>query len=45
MAAPSKFAHGVYQAHRFDEMVEWYTRVFEASVRHRDERLAFLTAT
>lgn len=43
MAPPSKFAHVVYQTHRFDEMVEWYARVFEATVRHRDERLAFLT--
>jgi catechol-2,3-dioxygenase len=43
MAAPSKFAHVVYQTHRFEEMIDWYTRVFEASVRHRDERLAFLS--
>lgn len=43
MTAPSKFAHVVYQTHRFEEMIDWYTRVFEASVRHRDERLAFLS--
>jgi catechol-2,3-dioxygenase len=43
MAAPSKFAHVVYQTHRFEEMVDWYTRVFEASVRHQDEKLAFLS--
>ena len=43
MAAPSKFAHVVYQTHRFEEMINWYTRVFEASVRHRDDRLAFLS--
>jgi catechol 2,3-dioxygenase-like lactoylglutathione lyase family enzyme len=43
MAAPSKFAHVVYQTHRFEEMVDWYTRVFEATVRHRDDKLAFLT--
>ena len=43
MAAPSKFAHVVYQTHRFEEMIDWYTRVFEASVRHRDEKLAFLS--
>jgi 3-hydroxy-9,10-secoandrosta-1,3,5(10)-triene-9,17-dione monooxygenase len=43
MAAPSKFAHVVYQTHRFEEMIEWYTRVFEATVRHRDDKLAFLS--
>lgn len=43
MTAPSKFAHVVYRTHRFEEMIDWYTRVFEASVRHRDERLAFLS--
>ena len=43
MVAPSKFAHVVYQTHRFEEMIDWYTRVFEARVQHRDERLAFLT--
>jgi catechol-2,3-dioxygenase len=43
MARPSKFAHVVYQTHRFEEMIEWYTRVFEATVRHRDNRLAFLS--
>lgn len=29
MAKPSKFAHVVYQTRRFDEMVEWYQKVFE----------------
>lgn len=43
MAAPSKFAHVVYKTHQFDEMIAWYTRVFDASVVHRDDRLAFLT--
>ena len=43
MAAPSKFAHVVYQTHRFEEMIDWYTRVFEATVRHRDDKLAFLS--
>src|SRR6185369_8879766 len=32
-----------YNTHRYDEMIEWYLRVFEAHVQHRDERLAFLT--
>jgi catechol-2,3-dioxygenase len=43
MAAPSKFAHIVYRTHCFGEMIDWYTRVFEARVRYRDERFAFLS--
>ncbi len=43
MVAPSKFAHIVYNTHRFEEMVDWYARVFEARIQHRDARLAFLT--
>ena len=43
MTAPSKFAHVVYKTHRFAEMIDWYTYVFEAHVRHRDEQLAFLS--
>ncbi|HZD26496.1 MAG TPA: VOC family protein [Alphaproteobacteria bacterium] len=43
MVAPSKFAHVVYNTHRYDEMIDWYARVFEARVQHRDDRLAFLT--
>ncbi len=43
MAAPSKFAHVVFNTHRYDEMIAWYLEVFEARVQHRDDRLAFLT--
>jgi catechol-2,3-dioxygenase len=43
MAAPSKFAHVVYNTHRYEEMIEWYTKVFEAHLVHRDDRLAFMT--
>jgi len=43
MAVPSKFAHVVYKTHKYDEMVDWYITVFNATVRHRDERLAFLS--
>ena len=43
MAAPTKFAHVVYQTHRFEEMIDWYTQVFEATVRHKDDKLAFLS--
>jgi catechol 2,3-dioxygenase-like lactoylglutathione lyase family enzyme len=41
--APSKFAHVVYKTHRLAEMVDWYIRVFNAKVQHRDDNLAFLT--
>jgi catechol 2,3-dioxygenase-like lactoylglutathione lyase family enzyme len=41
--APSKFAHVVYKTRRFNELVDWYIKVFNARVQHRDERLAFLT--
>ncbi|MEQ9639153.1 MAG: VOC family protein [Alphaproteobacteria bacterium] len=43
MVAPSKFAHVVYNTHRYEEMIDWYTKVFEARVQHRDGKLAFLT--
>ena len=43
MASPSKFAHVVFNTHRYAEMIDWYVRVFEARVQHRGERLAFLT--
>lgn len=43
MVAPTKFAHIVYNTHRFEEMIGWYARVFEARTQHRDDRLAFLT--
>lgn len=43
MSAPTKFAHVVYNTHRYDEMIDWYLKVFEARVQHRDDRLAFLT--
>ena len=43
MVAPSKFAHVVFNTHRYDMMIDWYAEVFEARVQHRDSRLAFLT--
>ncbi len=42
MARASKFAHVVYRARRFAEMVDWYARVFEANVRYKDPVLAFV---
>jgi catechol-2,3-dioxygenase len=43
MAKPKKFAHVVYQTRRFDEMLGWYQKVFEASVAYQNPMLAFLT--
>ena len=43
MVAPSKFAHVVYQTHNFEAMVEWYLKVFEARIQHKDDTLCFMT--
>ena len=43
MAKPVKFAHVVYSTRRFDEMINWYQRVFEAKVVYQNPVLAFLT--
>ena len=43
MAKPSKFAHVVYSTRRFEEMIDWYQRVFEAKVVYQNPVLAFLT--
>jgi catechol-2,3-dioxygenase len=43
MAKPVKLAHVVYMTRRFDEMVNWYASVFEASIIYRNPALAFLT--
>ena len=40
---PTKFAHIVYQTRRFEEMVDWYQKVFEATVVYQNPALAFLT--
>lgn len=43
MAKPSKFAHVVYSTRRFEEMVDWYRAVFEATVAYQNPAFAFLT--
>ena len=43
MARPKKFAHVVYQTRRFEEMIDWYQKVFEAKVVYQNPALAFLT--
>lgn len=42
-AQPSKFAHVVYRTHRFAEMLEWYTLVFDAHIHHQNPAMAFLS--
>lgn len=43
MAKPKKIAHVVYQTRRFEEMLAWYQKVFEAKVVYQNPALAFLT--
>lgn len=43
MASPIKFAHVVLKTRNFDEMVAWWTDFLEASVRHANDFLAFLS--
>jgi len=43
MVKPVKFAHVVYSTRRFDEMIDWYQRVFEAEVVYQNPAFAFLT--
>lgn len=43
MAKPVKFAHVVYSTRRFDEMIGWYQKVFEANVVYQNPAFAFLT--
>jgi catechol-2,3-dioxygenase len=40
---PAKFAHVVYRTYRFDEMIAWYVKVFDASIQHRNPGIAFVT--
>lgn len=43
MAKPVKLAHVVYMTRRFDQMIDWYRNVFEASVVYQNPVFAFLT--
>jgi hypothetical protein len=40
MVAPSRFCHVVYKTHHYNEMIEWYPKVFEARIQHRGDRLS-----
>ncbi len=43
MARPAKLAHVVYMTRRFEEMISWYQKVFEAKVVYQNPVFAFLT--
>src|SRR5215470_3950988 len=43
MTAPKKLAHVVYMTRRYDEMLSWYEKVFEAKVQYQNPAFAFLT--
>lgn len=43
MAKPTKLAHVVYQTRRYEEMLDWYQKVFAARVVYQNPALAFLT--
>jgi catechol-2,3-dioxygenase len=43
MSAPTKFAHVVYKTHRYDEMIDWYVKVFDAKIQNKTSNLAFLS--
>jgi catechol 2,3-dioxygenase-like lactoylglutathione lyase family enzyme len=43
MAKPARLAHIVLMTRRYQQMIDWYCKVFEARVVHADPALAFLT--
>jgi catechol-2,3-dioxygenase len=43
IAAPTKFAHIVYRTRRFEEMLDWYAKVFNAKIQFKNPGIAFLT--
>jgi catechol-2,3-dioxygenase len=40
---PAKFAHVVYRTRRFEQMLAWYSVVFDAKVQFQNPVLAFVT--
>ncbi len=42
-AHPKIFAHVVYRTRRFEEMLDWYRKVFDAEIQHQNPLIAFLT--
>ena len=40
---PSKLAHVVYMTRRYEQMLDWYQKVFQATVQYQNSAFAFLT--
>ncbi len=40
---PQRFVHVVYRTRRYEAMLDWYAKVFDAKVQYRNPVLAFLT--
>ena len=40
---PMQLAHVVYRTRRFEEMLAWYQKVFDAKIQYQNPALAFLT--
>ena len=40
---PSKLAHVVYMTRRYEQMLDWYQKVFQATVQYQNPAFAFLT--
>lgn len=40
---PKSFAHVVYRTYRFQEMLDWYVKVFCGTVQHKSPVIAFVT--
>lgn len=40
---PKTFAHIVYRTYRFDEMLDWYVKVFAGKVQYQSPVIAFVT--
>lgn len=40
---PARFVHVVYRTHRFQQMIDWYQKVFDAKIQYQNPALAFLT--
>lgn len=40
---PRSFAHVVYRTYRFEQMLEWYVKVFGGKVQYQNPVIAFIT--
>ncbi len=40
---PKSFAHVVYRTYRFQQMLDWYVKVFNGHIQHQSPVIAFVT--